>query len=138
VSAYLIDTDWVIDVLHGNVHAAQTLLDLATEGLAISLITYGELFEGVHFSRDRQVALAGLRAFLRGKELLPLTIDIMERFAMVRGELTRPVRQQIGDMDLLIAATALHHGLVLLTRNTRDFRLVPNLPLFDSAGGESP
>ena len=131
MSAYLIDTDWVIDVVHGNVHAAQTLLDLATEGLAISLITYGELFEGVHFSRDRQVALAGLRAFLRGKELLPLTIDIMERFAMVRGELTRPVRQQIGDMDLLIAATALHHGLVLLTRNTRDFRLVPDLRRFD-------
>jgi len=137
VSAYLIDTDWIIDVLHGNARATQTLLDLAPEGLAVSLITYGELYEGAHFARNRQDALAGLRIFLDGKNLLPLTIDIMERFAVVRGQLTRPVRQQIGDMDLLIAATALHHDLVLLTRNRRDFRLVPGLTLFDDADGEA-
>ena len=29
MSGYLIDTDWVIDVLHGNPDAEQTLLDLA-------------------------------------------------------------------------------------------------------------
>lgn len=60
-----------------------------------------------------------------------MTIDIMERFAIVRGQPSRPIRQQMGDMDLLIAATALHHDLTLLTRNMRDFRLVPNPTLFD-------
>ena len=137
MSAYLIDTDWIIDVLHGNANAEQTLLDLAPEGLAISLITYGELYEGVHYARNRQHALAGLRAFLRGKDVLPLTIDIMELFAIVRGQLSRPIRQQIGDMDMLIAATALHHDLALLTRNTRDFRLVPNLALIGNPDGGS-
>jgi predicted nucleic acid-binding protein len=131
VSAYLIDTDWIIDVLHGNEAATQTLLDLAPDGLTLSLITYGELYEGAHFARDRETALSGLHAFVRGKDILPLTIDIMERFAVVRGQLPRNVRQQVGDMDLLIAATAIHHDLVLLTRNTRDFRLVPDLRRFD-------
>ncbi len=70
--------------------------------------------------------------------MLPLTTAIMERFAIVRGQLSRPQRQQIGDMDLLIAATALHHDLTLLTRNTRDFRLVPGLKRFGDKEGSSP
>lgn len=60
----------------------------------------------------------------------------MERFAIVRGQ--RPQRQQIGDIDLLIAATALHHDLTLLTRNVRDFRLVPGLKRYGDKEGSSP
>jgi predicted nucleic acid-binding protein len=33
-------------------------------------------------------------------------------------------------MDLLIAATAIEHGMTLLTLNVRDFRLVPGLSLY--------
>lgn len=107
------------------------LIDLAPRGLAVSLISYGELFEGAYYARQRERDLAGLRAFLLGKELLPLTAEIMERFAIVRGQLAKPVRQQIGDMDLLIAATALTHDLTLVTRNRRDFTLIPGLSLFE-------
>jgi predicted nucleic acid-binding protein len=32
-------------------------------------------------------------------------------------------------MDLLIAATAVHHGLTLVTRNLRHFQRIPNLQL---------
>lgn len=138
MSVYLIDTDWIIDVLHGNADAEQTLLDLTPEGLGISLITYGEQYEGAHYARNPQHALNGLRAFLRDKDLLPLTSEIMERFAITRGQLSQPVRQQIGDMDLLIAATALHHDLTLVTRNTRDFGPVPNLTVFEEPKGGSP
>jgi len=138
VSAYLIDTDLIVDILHDTEQAVQTLLDLAPDGLAISLITYGELYEGAHYARDPRQALGGLRAFLRGKEVLPLTTAIMERFAIIRGQLSRPQRQQIRDMDLLIAATALHHDLTLLTRNIRDFRLVPNLKRYGDKEGSSP
>jgi predicted nucleic acid-binding protein len=54
----------------------------------------------------------------------------MERFGMIRGALPRQIRQQIGDMDLLIAATALEHDLTLLTRNIRDFSQIPDLRLY--------
>jgi tRNA(fMet)-specific endonuclease VapC len=138
VSAYLVDTDWIIDVLHGSADAEETLLDLAPEGLAVSLITYGELYEGAHYARDSRPALAGLRTFLDGKELLPLTVEVMERFAILRGQLSRQVRQQVGDMDPLIAATALSHDLTLLTRNLRVFRLVPDLILYGEPDEASP
>jgi predicted nucleic acid-binding protein len=54
----------------------------------------------------------------------------MERFAQVRGSLPRQIRQQIGDMDILIAATCLEHDLTLLTRNRKDFQKIPSLKLY--------
>lgn len=130
MSTYLIDTDWIIDHLRGNVTATQLFTDLAAGGLAISVISYGELYQGVHYARDPERSSRVLRAFLQDKEMLHLTPEIMERFAIIRGQLSRHNYRQIGDMDLLIAATAVHHDLILLTRNRRDFQLVPGLRLF--------
>lgn len=135
---YLIDTDVIIDDLKDYTPAKRLLYDLASTGLAISLISYGELYEGVHYARDSELALRGLRTFMVGKELLPLTTATMEQFAITRGLLSRHQRQQIGDMDLLIAATAIHHNLTLLTRNRRHFGLVPDLKLFDESDWPNP
>jgi tRNA(fMet)-specific endonuclease VapC len=133
VSAYLVDTDWAIDVLHSDQQATETLLRLAPEGLAVSYVTYAELYEGSFYAQAQERDLQGLRDFLAGKDLLPLTTEVMERFAILRGALSRPHRQQIGDMDLFIASTALTHNLTLLTRNVRDFQLVPGLLIYQEA-----
>ncbi|MGH2371098.1 MAG: type II toxin-antitoxin system VapC family toxin [Chloroflexota bacterium] len=130
MTGYLVDTDWIVDCLHGQQAALQTIADLAPQGLAISLITYGELYEGAYYARDPRQAMASLRKFLRRVRRLTLTVAVMERFGVVRGGLPRVVRDQIGDMDLLIAATALHHDLTLVTRNLRDFSRVPGLKLY--------
>ena len=132
MNRYLIDTDWVVDILNGQEKAIHTVLELAPAGLAVSIITYGELYEGAVFDRDPEPALSGLRHFLKGKAILPLTQPIMERFAQVRGSLSRQIRQQIGDLDILIAATCLEHHLTLLTRNRKDFLHIPNLKLFQA------
>jgi predicted nucleic acid-binding protein len=105
-------------------------LELASSGLAVSIITYGELYEGAAFAHDPTPALAGLRSFLKGKAILPLTQPVMERFGQVRGSLPRQIRQQIGDLDILIAATCLEHDLTLLTRNRKDFHKIPHLKLY--------
>jgi tRNA(fMet)-specific endonuclease VapC len=98
--------------------------------LAISLISYGELYQGAYYARNRDEALAGRRAFIEGKDLLPATASVMERFGIMRGQLTRQLRQQIGDMDLIIAATALTYDLTLVTRNLRDFQHIPDLDIY--------
>jgi predicted nucleic acid-binding protein len=53
-------------------------------------------------------------------EVLPVTTDIAKQCGTLRGQLRKKgiTRSQA---DLLIAATALLHNLVLVTRNTRDF-----------------
>jgi len=130
MSRYLLDTDWIVDVLKGQETAIKTILELAPSGLALSIITYGELYEGAAFAHDPEPALSGLRSFLKGKAILSLTQPIMERFAQIRGSLPRPLRQQIGDLDILIAATCLEHNLTLLTRNLKDFQKIPDLKLY--------
>jgi tRNA(fMet)-specific endonuclease VapC len=130
MNRYLLDTDWVVDILNGQEKAIHTVLELAPAGLAVSIITYGELYEGAAFAPDPEPALAGLQNFLKGKAILPLTQPIMERFARIRGSLPRSVRQQIGDLDILIAATCLEHNLTLLTRNLKDFQQIPTLKLY--------
>lgn len=132
MSLVLVDTDWIIEVLHGQPVAIQTLEQLAPAGLAVSLVSYGELYEGAYYARDSEASLDGLRVFLEGKDVVPPTMAVMERFAILRGQLSRQLRNQIGDMDLLIAATALTHDLTLVTRNLRDFQHIPNLKLFQS------
>jgi|ERR671914_1518682 predicted nucleic acid-binding protein len=130
MSLYLLDTDWIVDVLNGQDAAIQTLLELAPAGLALSIITYSELYEGAYYSRSPEPALAGLHAFQEGKEILPLSQAVIERFAILRSALPRWIRQQIGDLDILIAATCLEHQLTLLTRNLKGFQQIPNLKLY--------
>lgn len=127
--SYLVDSDWVVEFLKGRVQAQRLFQDLAAEGLAISLITYGEVLEGIFFGRDRAKEDEIFQQFLQGVLVVPLTEPSMHRFAELRGQLRRD-GNLIGDMDLLIASTALAHDLTLVTRNRRHFERVPGLQLY--------
>jgi predicted nucleic acid-binding protein len=50
--AYLIDTDWVIDHFHGVESVTRKLDELRPAGLAISIVSPAELYEGIHYSRN--------------------------------------------------------------------------------------
>jgi tRNA(fMet)-specific endonuclease VapC len=132
---YLVDTDWVADFLKGRRPALDLFEALGPDGLAISIITYGEIQEGILYWQNRQPHEHGFRQFLRWVRVLPLTRTTMQHFARIRGDL-RVRGQLIGDMDLLIAATALTHQLTLLTRNVRHFERIVGLQLHRSSEGE--
>lgn len=57
--------------------------------------------------------------------------EIMKRFAIARGPLSKHLRRQIGSLDMLIAATALVHDMTLVTRNLRDFQHFPDLKIYE-------
>lgn len=125
----LIDTDRVVDWLKPRPDALELITRLRPDGIAISLVSLGELYDGIVFATDRDAAELALHRFLRLAEVPPLNRSIMRRFAQLRGTL-RAQGQLIPDMDLLIAATALHHGLQLVRRNRRHFERVPGLLLY--------
>jgi predicted nucleic acid-binding protein len=118
--SYLVDSDWLIDAFVGVPTAVQLLAGLRGDGLAVSIISYGELYEGALGAPDPTTELARFRTFLARLTLVPLDDAVMEIFARTRGELRRDGRL-IPDLDLLIAATAIHHDLTLVTRNVRHF-----------------
>jgi len=128
---YLLDSDWVVDHL-ADVPAAHDLLDrLSADGIAVSIITYLEAYEGVERSPDRPAAEAKFQTFMRQVPVLPVSRAIARRCAIIRHTLRRQgKRVDRRALDLLIAATALEHGLMLVTRNAEDYEDVPNLQLY--------
>lgn len=127
--SYLIDSDYLIDALIGRRGVIRTLDFLSEQGTAISVISLGEVFEGAFGVPGSVERLARIRVVLHRFETIPLTEPIMEHFARSRAHLRR-AGQLIPDMDLLIAATALHHDLQLVTRNLRHFGRIPGLTIY--------
>jgi tRNA(fMet)-specific endonuclease VapC len=118
----------VADFLSGRTAPVRLLTRLRPDGLAISLSTYGEIYEGISYGRDPRADEEVFRRFLRRVDVLPLNRSVMRRFARLRGELRRRGRQ-VPDPDLLIGATALHHGLTLVTGDRAHFERIPDLAI---------
>jgi predicted nucleic acid-binding protein len=133
---YLIDSDWVIDGIARVPVVQPSLYELAKEGIAVSIVTVGEVFEGAFSATDPQHELQVFRRYLTAFAIIPLTDPIMENFAGIPSTLRRQGRL-IPDIDLQIAATAVTLDLTLITRNVRHFARVPNLKLYDG-GGQAP
>lgn len=130
--AYLVDTDWIIDHFHGVASITRKLEEPRPAGLAISVISLAELYEGIHYSRDPVRGRAVLARFLAGVSALPVDEAVCDRFGRERGRL-RQQRQTVGDFDLLIAATCLRHGLTLCSNNRRHFEMVEGLQILSVA-----
>ena len=128
---YLIDTDWFIDARGGIAPAVRAIDELSSQGPGVSIISHGKLYDGAFAFADPRAQLAQIRRFLAAFEMLPLTDPIMEIFGQARFALRR-TGQLIPDMDLLIAATAIHHDRTLLTRNLRHFTRIPELRLYQA------
>jgi tRNA(fMet)-specific endonuclease VapC len=126
---YLVDSDWVADALKGQQAAASLLAHLSPSGLAISLITYGEIYEGIYYGANPRAAERVFLRFLHGVTVLRPNRAVMRLFARVRGQL-RSHGMLIGDDDLQIAATAMHHKLILVTRNAKHFQRINGLSLY--------
>ena len=123
---YLVDTDWVIHYLNGRAHIVTRIQELSPLGIAMSVISLAELYEGVYYSRNPLKSEQALHDFLSGVDLLGIDEEITRLFGRERGRL-RAVGNTVGDFDLLIGATALHHDLTLLTNNRRHFELIEKL-----------
>ena len=125
---YLVDTDWAIHYLNDHPVISQRLNDLAAEGLAVSVVSVAELYEGVYYSTDPGGDERDLQDFLGGVSILGLDVETARVFGRQRGRL-RAARTVVGDFDLLIGATALRHDLTLLSNNRRHFELIEGLRL---------
>jgi predicted nucleic acid-binding protein len=112
----LVDTDVFIDHLRGT-----RALQPGARRLSYSVITRCELFAGTD---GDEAAISVLLGALRE---IPVDRAVAERAGRLRRE------SSIRTPDALIAASALEHGLSLMTRNRRDFAGITGLKLVDPA-----
>ena len=127
----LLDTDWLIDYLTGDPAARTLVASLLPYGIAISVVTYMEIYEGIEASVSRREDEREFRTALRGITVLPVNRSVARRAATIRFQLRASghsaVRRRA--LDILIAATAVVHDLTLATRNVDDYRGIPGLSL---------
>jgi predicted nucleic acid-binding protein len=93
-----------------------------TIDLFVSVITIGEIERGIARQRERDPDFAAALAawldrvlVLYGERILPFDLQVARRW----GQLSAAIGHD--GADLMISATALEHGLTVVTRNVSDF-----------------
>lgn len=131
---YLLDTNIIIRYLNGDRAAMQLLValaDLATDPICASAITQMEVWEGVYRAANPISVEQEYQVFFDDLLILPFDSDVAKRCAKLRHDLRqRGIRTRERGLDLQIAATALHHGLELVTYNTSDYDDIAGLILY--------
>jgi tRNA(fMet)-specific endonuclease VapC len=124
---YLLDTCVISDFIKGEAGTQARLKKTPPVDIAISTITVMELRYGLVLNPQRaQKVEAAISSLLSSITILPFGIAEAEHAAQIRAVL-KSQGQPIGAYDVLIAATALQHRLIMVTANQREFERVPGL-----------
>ena len=125
--SYLLDTNVVSELVRvkPNNKVVKWFETVPDEALHLSVLSLGEVRKGVEklkASRRRERLRVWLEQELVewfGPRLLPVDHAVADRWGILFARIERPVPA----IDSLLAATALHHGLRLVTRNIEDFQV---------------
>ena len=136
MSLFVLDTDLLTLYYRGDPTVVQHLDARPPNALAISIMTIDEQLSGWYtLTRQARGPDQIARAYAQLGEsvvrlarwrILPYTEAAIARVAQFK-----VLRLNVRLMDLRIAAIALEHGAVVVTRNLRDFGRVPGLDVED-------
>jgi predicted nucleic acid-binding protein len=137
VSGFLLDTNVISELVRVRPDALVTSWVEETDEdlLYLSVLTLGEIRRGISLLRDgaRRVRL---EAWLAGdvvvrfqSRILPVSQPVADRWGRLSANASA-AGLPLSVVDGLLAATALQHNLVLVTRNTKDV-LPTGVPLFN-------
>jgi tRNA(fMet)-specific endonuclease VapC len=137
---WILDTDHVSLVLWDN-PVVTPRLDVARSRAAVTIITVQEVFNGWvgqlnQPQNTRELLLAKYHQLYRATELfrkmpiLEFDDRALDRYTQLLDQ-NPPLRKKRIQQDMRIAAIALVNGATVVTRNRRDFELVPGLPIED-------
>ena len=132
----LLDTCVLSELRHPKGHPGvrRAVVAFHEEELFMSVISIGEILKGISLLAEgpRKHALASWLNTLErdyGDRILSVDRDICRRWGELTARAQRAGRA-VSATDGLIAATALHHGLQVMTRDTADFEPT-GVSLFD-------
>lgn len=133
---FLVDTNICSAYLKGD-HAVWGKFMQYSGGLAISVVTAGELWTWVSRQATSNRSKKAVSDFIDVMEVVGIDLNVALRFGSLRGEMLDAGRP-LPDMDALIAATAVHEDLTLVTHHVADFEAIPNLRIEDWLQSEIP
>ena len=127
---YLLDTNIVTAILKKNKKVEQKLKEVQVErkGVFISGITYYEIKRGL-LATNATRKLLEFGGLCRRYRVLPVEIEVLEKASEIHAELKGQGRL-LEDADILIAATAIAQGLILVSHD-RDMQRVTGITIED-------
>ena len=123
--SYLLDTNVISETIRRRQDKLVIgwLEQIPAEALFLSVLTLGEIRKGIERLTDKK-RREKLRLWLEHElpawfegRVLPIDLAVADRWGRLLAETGRPVPT----IDSLLAATALHYELRLVTRNAKDF-----------------
>ena len=137
MSGFLLDTNVISELVKANPEPEVTRWIENTDEtlLYLSVLTLGEIRKGISFlpqSRRRVALEAWLDHDLSlrfSDRILPVDKQVADRWGRIAGSAAAK-KSPLPVIDGLFAATAQHHNLTLVTRNTRDIAAA-GVPAFD-------
>lgn len=129
--AFLFDTDAISEALRRRPLPAylRWLETIPRAEQFTSAVVVGELYKGAYRSANREFHLEQIQArVLPAVTVLPYDAGVARAYGEIDAQLHR-LHLPLADADLQIAATALHHGLLMVTGNIRHFARIPGLSL---------
>lgn len=127
---YLLHTDTCSFVLRRNQAVLARLAGIHADDIGVSTVTLAEGWTGSRKSRNPERWLAAWRHLLSPWKILDFDSLSADAYSKTRAHLEKR-GAMIGGNDCLIAATALAHGLTVVTHNTEEFERVPALRVED-------
>jgi tRNA(fMet)-specific endonuclease VapC len=128
---YLLDTDVFSLMVKGHDDAINARMQALGKGEAtLSAITTGEFFYGVAHAPVSVLREKRAQRLIDFFGVLPLGAEVASSYGQIRADL-RAKGTPIGPNDMWLAAQAKTHGLVMVTRNTREFKRVKGLKVED-------
>lgn len=127
MAQYILDTDISSYLIRGDHETVTKKFSELYDSCAISSITAAELQYEARKRNNKQLTQK-VKAFCNLVEIIPWDEDAAKAYAKLRVELETS-GTPIGNMDMLIAASALARKAVLVTNNTEHFSRVKDLKL---------
>ena len=127
MAQYILGTDISSYLIRGDHETVTKKFSELYDSCAISSITAAELQYGARKRNNKQLTQK-VKAFCNLVEIIPWDEDAAKAYAKLRVELEIS-GTPIGNMDMLIAASALARKAVLVTNNTEHFSRVKDLKL---------
>ena len=127
---YLLDTNIVIFLFKKKYNVADKIKKIGMERCLISEVTVAELKYGAEKSTDPDRHRKIVNEFINDVQIIPI-FDAIDIFAKEKVRLENKGTPMHDNFDVLIAATALTHDLILVTNNTKHFIQFEGLKLED-------
>ena len=128
-SRYMLDTDTCSFIIRGGSETLREKVERHANSLCVSAVTEAELRFGAKRRGSARITSA-VEFFLNLVEIVPWGGAAARRYAEIRTVL-ESAGIPIGNMDMLIAASALSEDCHLVTHNTAHFSHVPGLVIED-------